>query len=1398
MKKIFTRLFPVLFFAVLFSRSASAQVITVSAVDPGPYGPGSTITARISVSGGCIVNPSNRFNLYLSDANGNFSGTGRLIGSFNDFYTTFVNGTIPSGIAAGSGYRLRVQSTSPSVTSTVSAPFSIGTAAGVPIDLSSITINSTKPEVFGQCENTSNSNTTYTITNETDASATVTAQITNEIDNTTQNLTLNAGYSAAAAHFTITAKGVLANGVVTTRSYMLVNNRVNLNAFRSTEVQTACLPQGTIAFDTDLSNGTSSLRRVFPGNIYTVAWGDGLSRDFTVCEILANNGEFSHSYDRSSCGNNIRVNSTTFYNSFGLTIRARNAYCSPGGALIAPIKVLGKANTDFAVRAANGGDAGLNVCTGTVTFINTSDPGDNPSNSSSTCKNPNARYNWFVNGTLIASNKTLGATDVRYNFTSPGNYKVRLVLISTSPCQTDPNDASNVIEKTICVQNPPTAAFNINGNTGNFTQCGNPSFTFRPTNTSTVDNSCVPVERTWSVSGPTDGYTINGSPSDNAPEITLTKPGRYTVRLILKGPGTCAPDTATSQITLSTTPVAQLKAGPIRICGSGTIQRQYSSDPDDDFYVNLSGTNPEVTGTYTWEATTVSGTGTVTFVDPVTAKYPRLRFSGPGEYQVTVTHKNDCNPTGVKSTHNIIIQNAPEITVSTPDVSNCPGDAVSIKGAVNGSYTSVRWESTGGGTFANANSLETTYTPSQAEIDAGTATVNLVVTTNLSAPCNTITTPLTIRITPPNTITSPLTLRACSNRRFSYTIEATLPGSTFQWEVDPTRTSATASGYPVSGTSSVIDGTIENTDPNGGAVTVTYIIRPVNSGCVGDARRLVITVIPSNPKIDFTATPQQACGPTTVTFTNNSPAENGTYQWDFGDGTTYTGQTPPAHTYQPSTTGAEASYEVSLRLVSDCQTFPPVTKTILVSPASPIPVLEATASAGCAGDKTITLVNRSPGNNQAYYYYLLDANKAIIQTIGPITDKSNQSFTVAADPNNTRQVFVRMRVVDKCGNETTSPDQPFTIVPSNLIASMFIQKSPPTACAGQDIVFVNNSTGDSFSYKIYKDGTLLEEIRNVPRGNYTYRFMDAGSYTVSVVAGTIACGPQGESAQQPITIYAIPNVTFNAAVENCDNNLNYTFTITGVTDANTRFSWDFGDGTPRSLEREPVHQYAQPGNYNVTLTVTNQLDCGNTVTRPIAVSPPLLADFSVAPGLEIEVPNFHFSFRDESDGNVVSWQWDFGDNIGTSNQRNPEYTYPQSQIGSHVVTLIITDSKGCTSEKRRTVTISGTPGTLFLPNAFIPSNSSAVLQTFMARGAGIAKWRMQIFNKWGQLVWETDKLGANGEPIEGWDGTYKGSPAPQGAYVWQVSATFINGTEWKGMSYGNSPPKRNGVINLIR
>lgn len=70
------------------------QGLSITAVDPGPYTPGSSIAAIFSIPAATNTRPDNQFRLFLSDASGNFTAT-QPIGTFTGLYSTFVNGTIP-------------------------------------------------------------------------------------------------------------------------------------------------------------------------------------------------------------------------------------------------------------------------------------------------------------------------------------------------------------------------------------------------------------------------------------------------------------------------------------------------------------------------------------------------------------------------------------------------------------------------------------------------------------------------------------------------------------------------------------------------------------------------------------------------------------------------------------------------------------------------------------------------------------------------------------------------------------------------------------------------------------------------------------------------------------------------------------------------------------------------------------------------------------------------------------------------------------------------------------------------------------------------------------------------------------------------------------------------------
>ena len=120
--------------------------------------------------------------------------------------------------------------------------------------------------------------------------------------------------------------------------------------------------------------------------------------------------------------------------------------------------------------------------------------------------------------------------------------------------------------------------------------------------------------------------------------------------------------------------------------------------------------------------------------------------------------------------------------------------------------------------------------------------------------------------------------------------------------------------------------------------------------------------------------------------------------------------------------------------------------------------------------------------------------------------------------------------------------------------------------------------------------------------------------------------------------------------------------------------WNFDDGAT-SGDQQAEHAYTQPGSYNVSLKVSDNLNSIATtwVTITVINLEPRV-DFAVSPASANTTVTF--SFADNSsdpEGSVVAWSWDFGDGSGSS-ERNPQHRYLLP--GDYDVTLIVQDNLG--------------------------------------------------------------------------------------------------------------------------
>lgn len=121
-------------------------------------------------------------------------------------------------------------------------------------------------------------------------------------------------------------------------------------------------------------------------------------------------------------------------------------------------------------------------------------------------------------------------------------------------------------------------------------------------------------------------------------------------------------------------------------------------------------------------------------------------------------------------------------------------------------------------------------------------------------------------------------------------------------------------------------------------------------------------------------------------------------------------------------------------------------------------------------------------------------------------------------------------------------------------------------------------------------------------------------------------------------------------------------------------NWDFGDATGSNLE-DPQHTYINPGFYTVTFTATvSGQAVEESITIEVFTNPEAL--FESENGCINDEVDFADLSTGSGDGEIVDWEWTFGDGSSQNGIQNPSYNY--SQVGTYDVGLIVTDENGCT------------------------------------------------------------------------------------------------------------------------
>ena len=334
-----------------------------------------------------------------------------------------------------------------------------------------------------------------------------------------------------------------------------------------------------------------------------------------------------------------------------------------------------------------------------------------------------------------------------------------------------------------------------------------------------------------------------------------------------------------------------------------------------------------------------------------------------------------------------------------------------------------------------------------------------------------------------------------------------------------------------------------------------------------------------------------------------------------------------------------------------------------------------------------------------------------------------------------------------------------------------------TVCLNQTTLFTDQSINTSGIGSLNTWQWQMGDGGSSAAVNPIYTYTVPGTYTAQlVISNTFNCY---DTIYRPVTVYALPTASFTVS-RSCTGSAQ----LIGFVDQSTipapasipstGYYWDFGGVSPYfSFAKDTSIIFPSQGIFNITHSVTSNNGCKSSVTQTVNITPRPSADFfsinNSAQSLGASV-----SFTDNS-VSAVTWSWDFGNGI-TSNLQNPSTNYFSN--GSFSVTLTITDQFGCSSTVTKIVKISNIAAevTQLIPNMITPNGDGKndiwrldFINVFFPEA------EIEIYSRWGELLYRS--VGYS----NAWDGSYKGSPLPVGAYFYTIKLNDINDTQtYKG------------------
>lgn len=510
---------------------------------------------------------------------------------------------------------------------------------------------------------------------------------------------------------------------------------------------------------------------------------------------------------------------------------------------------------------------------------------------------------------------------------------------------------------------------------------------------------------------------------------------------------------------------------------------------------------------------------------------------------------------------------------------------------------------------------------------------------------------------------------------------------------------------------------------------------------------------------------------TTLTATANNGVVNPVFTWYDNAGLTSIAGT--GSVFKTPALNADKTYYVTVKGDNRCENSPTDVQlvTISVKALPKLPQLAKTGTSLCgSGATTLTLENTELDVDYEWYSDPQGNN-----LVHKGTTYTTQVLTESTD------YYVRAVGTAGCGNPTALVKVSVTV--NNIPLNPMVAASSVSTCEGTSasLSVINPDNGAVYNwYTAATGGTPI-----YTGTTFTTPVVSADQvYYIETQSGNCISATRTKIDVKMVQAPAVP-----ASIKVSDplvcSGSSTTFTVENPV-VNITYRW-----YTVATGGTPIYQgttFASPAITQKTTfyveSVSSTGGCVSLMRTPVSVD---VRTVLTAPVVSLStITQNSILFKWNAVTGALSYDVSINGGLNWINVTATEYLAGGLKPGQKInIVVRALGSKDCETSANSITPDAKTPdpflNDLYIPNTFTPNNDGKN-DIFFAYGNSISKFTMKVYNQWGQLLFESQSV------LTGWDGTHKGKPQPNGAYVYYIEVTFENG----------SSKKLKGTITLLR